>query len=136
METVKGDEDPGSSPSDEEEDEDRSDTDEGIASKGDITEERVESVPDASAEDHGLDATARRANRGVQVAAIARLSPAEDPLEERLQSSTGSGILPAIRSASVETGLRNLEVSEGDVPEEGERTLVLFPEKPMCHSGF
>jgi len=128
MESARGDEDPGSPHSDEEEDGDPSTEDEAISSEGDPMEERIGPGPDASAEDHGLDATARGSNvekGGQGETAIIRLSSVEDPLEESPRSSTGSGVPSAEWSVSVETGLRNLKVSEGDAPGKGERTLVM-----------
>ena len=87
-------------------------------------EERVGSGPDASAEGHGLDDTDRGSNpnRGDQEeTAIVGLSPADEPLKENARSSTGSGVPPVMRNVSVNTGLRNIKVSEGDAPGKGER---------------
>lgn len=147
MEAVKGGEDLGSSHSDEEGDEDQeslhSDEEEdgdhsgedgeAVAPEEDAAEERVGPDPDASTEDHGLNATTRGPNpdHGCQkLTAITRLSSVDEPLEEITRSSTGSGASPVVRSVSVETGLRNLEVSEGGVLEAGERTPVLSFAKP------
>jgi len=128
MEAVRGDEDPGFSYSDEREDGDLSTDDEAITSERGEMKERVEPGPDASAEDHGLDGTARGSNHGhggQEETAIIRPSPADEPVEENARSSTGSGVPSVLRSVSVETGLRNLKVSEGGVPEKGERTPVM-----------
>ena len=125
MEAVREDEDPEFSHSDEEEGGDRSTDDEAITSERDEMEERVEPEPDASAEDHGLDGTARNLGHGGQETAIIHPSSADEPVEESARSSTGSGVPSVARSVSVKTGLRNLEVSEGDVPRKGERTPVV-----------
>ena len=124
MGAVREDEDPGFSHSEEEEEGDLSDDEEVIASEGDAEEERVEPEHVASAEDHGLDsATARGSNLdhgGQEETAITRLSLENEPRKESGRSSTGSGVPSVARSVSVETGLRNLEISEGDTPETGE----------------
>lgn len=128
MENVKGDEDPGFSHSDEEEDGNLSADDEAIALERDGMGERVGSEPEASTEDHGLDAPARGSNHdhgGQEETAIIRLSSEDEPVEEIVRSSTGSGAPSVARSVSVETGLHNLKVSEGHVPEKGERTPVV-----------
>lgn len=141
METVRGDEDPGFSHSDEKEGGDLSTDDEAISSEGDPMEERIGPEPDASAEDHGPDATARGSNvdhGGDEETAITRLSFVDEPLEESARSSTGSGAPSVERSVSVETGLRNLKVSEGEAPGKGERTPVMFffCKNPCTTSGF
>lgn len=86
--------------------------------------ERVGSGPDASAEGHGPDDTDQGSNpnRGDQEkTAIVRLSSADEPLEESVRSSTGSGVPSVVRNVSVNTGLRNMKVSEGDAPGKGAR---------------
>jgi len=121
MEVVRG-EDPGTSYSDEEEDGDHSD-DEEKGSERDSTGVDAGLDPDASAEGHGPDTTARRANHdhgGQKEAVITPLSPAEGPAGEGARSSTGSGVPSVVRSVSVETGLRNLKVLEGGGPEKGD----------------
>jgi len=119
MEAVNGDEDPGSSCSDEEEEDgDHSSDEEAIASERDATEERGGPDADAVAEDHGLGTAARGSDlgpRGQKEMAIPRPFSADNPL----RSNTGSGIPSVSRDVSVEAGLRNLEVSEGRVPEKG-----------------
>lgn len=128
MEAVKEDEGPGLSHSDEEEDGDLSNDEEGITSEGDAVVERVEPERHASSEDHGLDATARWTtfdHGGQEETAITRLSFGNEPVKESDRSSTGSGAPPVARNVSVETGLRNLEVSEGDAPGKGEGTLFM-----------
>ena len=124
MEAVKGDEDPGSSHSDEEEDGDHSGDDgEAIAAEQDVTGQRIGPDHNASAEDHDPGATARGPNldHGRQKdTAIGRPSPVDEPLEESTRSIAGPGASPAARNVSVETGLRNLQVSEVDVLEKGE----------------
>jgi len=121
------DEDPGSLHSDEEEDGDHS-GDEGTGSERDATGENAGSDPEASSESHGPNPTARGSNLdrgGQKETAVPRLSPADEPEEESGRSSTGSGAPSVMRSVSVETGLRNLKVSEGDAPEKGERTSIM-----------
>ena len=128
MEAAGGGEDLEFLHSDGEEDGDRSTDDEAITSERDGVDERVGPELDASAEDHGLDGTARGSNRGhggQRETAIIRPSSVDEPLEESARSSTGSGIPSVARSVSVKTGLRNLKVSEGSVPEKGERTPVM-----------
>ena len=123
MGAVNGDEDPALSHSTEEEGEDHSSEDGTVSSEKDATEERAGPVPDAFAKDHGLEATARGHNldHGTQkVTIVARPSSMDELLEESLPSSTGLGVPPVARSASVEAGLRNLTVSEGEVPGKGE----------------
>jgi len=123
MEAVRGDEDLEVSHSDEGEGEDLSTDDEAITSERDVMEERVGPGPDTSAEDHGLDATARESNSnhgGREGTVIIRPSSVDEPLEESARSSTGSGVPSVARSVSVETGLRNLKVLEGDIPEKGD----------------
>ena len=118
METSRGGEDQEISHSDEEEDEDLSTADQATTSEGDAMEERVGSGPEASAEGHGLDDT----DRGDQEeTAIVRPSSADEPLKESARSSTGSGVPSVARNVSVNTGLRNIKVSEGDASGKGER---------------
>jgi len=122
MEAVKGDEDPGSSCSDEEEDGDQSGDEEAITSERDATEERGGPDADASAEDHGLGTTARGSNlapHDQKETVIPHPFSVDNPLKEDVRSNTGSGALSVSRDISVEAGLRNLEVSEGRVPEKG-----------------
>lgn len=123
METVKGDEDPGSSSSGEGEDEDHSEDDESAAPERDTTEERVGQDPEASADGHGLDTTARGSDLnhgGQKETAIAHPSCVDESVMEGIRSNTGSGVLSATQSVSVEAEVRNLEVSEVGVPEKGE----------------
>ena len=122
MEAVKGDEDPGFSCSDEEEDGDHSGDEETVASERDATEERGGPDTGASAEDHGLGDTARGSNlgpRGQKEIAIPRPISVDNPLEEDVRPNTGSGAPQFSRDVSVETGLRTLKVSAGGVPEKG-----------------
>ena len=124
MEALKGDEDPGSSHSDEEEDGDHSGDDgEAIASEEDATGGRIGPDPKASAEDHGPGATARGPNldHGFQTkTAIGCPSSMDESPKESTRSITGSGASSVARSVSVETGLRKLAISGGDVLETGE----------------
>ena len=127
MEAARGDEDPESTHSDEEEDGDLSTDNEAIPLERDGMEERVGPEPEASAEDRGLDPTARRSSHdrgGQEETVIIRTSSVDEPLKEGARSSTGSGAPSVARSVSVKTGLRNLKVSEGDIPDKGERTAV------------
>ncbi|KAF9777397.1 RIO1-domain-containing protein [Thelephora terrestris] len=125
MGAVGEDEDRGFSHSEEEEDgEDLSNDEESIASERDAEKERGEAEHDGSAEDHDLDATARGSNLdhgGQEETAITRTSPENEPGRENDRSSTGSGVPSVPRSVSVETGQRNLKISERDAPEKGER---------------
>lgn len=126
MDTVREGEGPGLSHSDEEEDEDLSSDEEVIASERDATAERAEPKHHASAGGHGLGATARGSNPdhgGQGETEITRPTFGNGPLEESGRSSTGSGVPSVARSVSVETGLQNLKVSEGDRPEKGECVL-------------
>lgn len=122
MEAVKGDEDPESSCSDEEGDGNRSSDEEAITSERDATEERGGPDADASAEGHGLGTPARGSNlepRGQKETEIPGPFSVDNPLKEDVRSNTGSGAPSVSRDVSVEAGLRNLKVSEGDVPEKG-----------------
>jgi hypothetical protein len=125
MDTVREGEDREFSLSDEEEDGDLSNDEDGIAPERDAGDERAEPEDNASAEGHGLDATARRStlDRGDhEETVITGLSIENEGREESGRSSTGSGVPSVARSVSVETGLRELKVSEGGEPEKGERT--------------
>ena len=122
MEAVNGDEDPGSSCSDEEEDGDHSGDEEAIASERGATEERDGPDAEASAEDHGLGTTARGSNmepRGQKETANPPPFSVDNTLEEDDRPNTGSGALSVSRDVPVEAGLRNLKVSEGCVPKKG-----------------
>lgn len=140
METVREEEGPGLSHSDEEEDGDLSSDEGAIIPERETVVERVEPEDDASTGDHGLDATARGSDAddsGQGERAITRLSCRNEPLEENGRSSTGSGAPSVVRSVSVETGPRNLKVSEGDAPEKGERTLFMsFVNTRASRPGF
>ena len=129
MEAAREDEGPGLSHSDEEEDGELSSDEQIVTSERDAVVERVEpGWHQASAEGHGLDATARGSNfdrGGQEETAITSLTSGNEPLKESGRSSTGSGAPSVARSVSVETGLRNLKDSEGGAPEKGERTLFM-----------
>lgn len=127
MEAVREDEDPESSHSEEEEDGDLSNDEEVISSGGDAMEVREGPEPNASAECHRLDPTVRKSNLahgGREETAIKRLSFGDELGEGSRRSSTGSGVPSVSRNIPVETELRNLEISEGDAPEKGERSFL------------
>jgi hypothetical protein len=136
MDTVREGEDREFSHSDEEEEGgDPSNDEEEIAPERDAGEGETEPGHDASAESHGLDATARRSNLdrgGQEETVITGLSVENEGREESGRSSTGSGLPSVARSVSVETGLRDLKVSEGGEPEKGERSV----KSPFAASGF
>ena len=136
METAREEEGPGLSHSDEEECGDLSDDEEAVTSEREGVIERVEPGHQSCSEDHGLGVTARGSNLdhvGREETAITSLSSGDERLKENVRSSAGSGEPSAPRSVSVETGLRNLKVSEGNASEEGEKTLFM-PSGPR--SGF
>lgn len=122
MDAVKGDEDPGSSCSDEEEDGDHSGDEAAVASERDAAGERGGPDADASAEDHGLGTSARGSNLDPgdqKETATPHPFSVDNPLKEDVRSNAGSGVPSGARDVSLEAGLRNLEVSEGDLPGKG-----------------